>query len=245
LSKDELENRAARDNRQLVDPPKPFDSWFEVDVALELLRRGYVVYTQYEVAGKFIDLVVEGGKARMAVECDGDHWHGVDHYEADMQRQRRLERCGWAFFRVREAAFYANKEDAIRGLWEALEDRGIRPAYEKMPDDSQFSDEAEDESKPLDSEDKSDDGPRSQRRPDDVSMEEVQEVILRVLANCPNTSCTEHSIASRVLREFRIVTRGKPYADFERFVLRCVSILAVRGQLELYKAKNKRLRLCK
>jgi very-short-patch-repair endonuclease len=123
----ELERRAAQDNRVIVKPPHPFDSWFEVDVALELLRKGFIVTPQFEVAGKRIDLVVEGGQARLAVECDGDEWHGADRYEADMQRQRMLERCGWEFFRVRECAFYANKEEALQGLWRALEERGIRP----------------------------------------------------------------------------------------------------------------------
>jgi hypothetical protein len=44
-----------------------------------------------------------------------------------MQRQRQLERCRWEFFRVRESAFYANKEDALVGLWRVLEERGIFP----------------------------------------------------------------------------------------------------------------------
>lgn len=74
-----------------------------------------------------IDLVVEGGQARLAVECDGDNWHGADRYEDDMQRQRQLERCGWQFFRVRESAFYANKDDALARLWRVLEERGIFP----------------------------------------------------------------------------------------------------------------------
>ena len=108
-----------------MNPPAPFESWFEVDVALEILRKGFTVLAQHEVAGKRIDLVVEGGQARLAVECDGDYWHGADRYEADMQRQRQLERCGWEFFRVREAAFYSNKENALVGLWQALEERGI------------------------------------------------------------------------------------------------------------------------
>lgn len=125
IDRDELERRAAQDNRGIVKPPPPFDSWFELDVALELLRRGFTVLAQYEVAGKRIDLVVEGGRVRLAVECDGDHWHGADHYEADMQRQRQLERCGWEFFRVREAAFYANRVDALKDLWRVLEERGI------------------------------------------------------------------------------------------------------------------------
>lgn len=125
IDRDELERRAAQDNRRVVNPPAPFDSWFEVDVALELLRKNFTVLAQHEVAGKRIDLVVEGGHARLAVECDGDNWHGADRYESDMQRQRQLERCGWEFFRVRESAFYSNKENALAELWQALEDRGI------------------------------------------------------------------------------------------------------------------------
>ncbi len=135
IDRDELERRATQDNRRVVKPPAPFDSWFEVDVALELLRKGYDVLAQHEVAGKRIDLVVEGGKTRLAVECDGDNWHGADRYEADMQRQRQLERCGWEFFRVRESAFYSNKVDALKGLWDALEERGI------LPQDACVSDE--------------------------------------------------------------------------------------------------------
>jgi len=241
LTKDELEIRAARDNRQLVEPPKPFDSWFEVDVALELLRRDYIVYSQHEVAGKFIDLVVEGGKARLAVECDGDRWHGADNYEADMERQRRLERCGWAFYRVREAAFYANKEDALRGLWDALEERGIHQASTQPPKEVEPEDDEEtiDDIEEVQPEVVAGNG----RRPEDVPAAEVQQMIVKALTTCPNATCTEHSITSRVLKELGILTRGKPYADFERRVMRSVETLAMRGQLERYKAKNKRLRL--
>ena len=245
LTKDELEMRAARDNRQLVEQPNPFGSWFEVDVALELLRRNYIVYAQHEVAGKFIDLVVEGGKARLAVECDGDRWHGADNYEEDMDRQRRLERCGWAFFRVREAAFYANKEEALRGLWDALEERGIHPASAQPPEEAEPEEEPDDEEETT--KDIEEDEPEAVagngRRPEDVPAAEVQEMIVKALAKCPNTTCTEHSITSRVLKELGILTRGKPYADFERRVMRSVAVLAMRGQLERYKAKNKRLRL--
>jgi len=127
FERDELERRATQDNRGIVKPPRPFDSWFEVDVAMELVRKGFSVNPQFEFAGKWIDLVVEGGQARLAVECDGDQWHGVDHYEQDMQRQRQLERCDWEFFRVRESAFYSNREQALKGLWRVLEERGIYP----------------------------------------------------------------------------------------------------------------------
>ncbi|MBN2578197.1 MAG: AAA family ATPase [Pirellulales bacterium] len=127
IYREELERRAAQDNRLIVKPPEPFESWFEVDVALEILHKGFIVLAQYEVARKRIDIVVEGGQARLAVECDGDNWHGADRYEDDMQRQRQLERCGWEFFRVRESAFYSNRDNAIAGLWRMLEERGIFP----------------------------------------------------------------------------------------------------------------------
>ena len=127
IDRDELDRLARVENRQIVNPPNPFESWFELDVGLEIARRGFNVIPQYEVANRRIDLVVEGGNARLAVECDGDAWHGPDEYEADMFRQRQLERCGWAFFRVRQSAFIHDKDRALEGLWRALEERDIFP----------------------------------------------------------------------------------------------------------------------
>ena len=96
---DRLE-REARSRWLPGNQPEPYESWFEVDVALELLRRRFAVHPQAEVAGYRIDLVVRGADARLAVECDGDAWHGADRYEQDMARQRQLERAGWTFIRT-------------------------------------------------------------------------------------------------------------------------------------------------
>jgi very-short-patch-repair endonuclease len=123
---DRLE-REARAPRRLGTQPDPYESWFEVDVALELLRRKFRVYPQVEVAGRRIDLVVEGLDARIAVECDGDEWHGPEQYERDMARQRQLERAGWTFVRVRESDFYADRQRAVSAVVEACEELGIRP----------------------------------------------------------------------------------------------------------------------
>lgn len=123
---DRLE-REARGARRLGSQPDPYESWFEVDVALELLRRKFRVRPQVEVAGRRIDLVVEGLDARIAVECDGDEWHGPEQYEQDMARQRQLERAGWTFVRVRESDFYADRQRAVNAVVEACEELGIRP----------------------------------------------------------------------------------------------------------------------
>ena len=56
--------------------------------------------------GYRIDLVVTGGESRLAVECDGDEWHGAEQFEKDLARQQDLERVGWRFVRIRESEFY-------------------------------------------------------------------------------------------------------------------------------------------
>lgn len=259
IDRDELERRAAQDNRRIVNPPAPFDSWFEVDVALELLRKDFTVLAQHEVAGKRIDLVVEDGQARLAIECDGDNWHGADRYESDMQRQRQLERCGWEFFRVRESAFYSNKEYALAGLWQALEDRGIfscsrcgntSPENDFEEDDfNEFDSEtAEDDDSVYDDKDDSasdsdNSGSPSGRRAKEISAAEIQDAILSALSKCPNHSCTLHSVTSRVLKEVGVLTRGNPRLEFKRRVMRGVDSLEKRGSIEKYKAKNQRIRL--
>jgi len=260
IERDELERRAALDNRRVVSPPAPFESWFEVDVALELLRRDFTVIPQYEVASKRIDLVVEGGQSRLAVECDGDNWHGADRYEADMQRQRQLERCGWEFFRIRESAFYSNRDDALTGLWQALEERGIfsvsrqrhTPSEEDLEDDdlSGFdSDAADDDENICDGEissgDADSDFSPSGRRAEEITNEEIQIAIRSALAKCPNHSCTLHSLTSRILKEVGVLTRGNPRKIFERRLMRCLNALEELGVIEKYKAKNNRIRLLK
>lgn len=124
----ELQHLAATADRERMPPPEPFESWFELDVFLRIVARGYRVLPQYEVAGYRIDLVVDGMDRRMAVECDGDRWHGPDQYEQDMTRQRMLERSGWRFFRVRASAFSLNPEAALEDLWNILQREGVYPS---------------------------------------------------------------------------------------------------------------------
>jgi very-short-patch-repair endonuclease len=107
---------------------EPFDSLFEQRVYNRIVDRGYPVFPQYEALGYRIDLVVMGAHGRLAVECDGDQWHGPDAYERDLARQRDLERCGWRFFRIPGSSFDVDQADALSGLWEMLRDEEIHPS---------------------------------------------------------------------------------------------------------------------
>lgn len=106
----------------------PFDSLFEQRVYNRIIDRGYTVHAQYAAQGYNIDMVIIGAKGKLAVECDGDFWHGPDAYEADLARQRELERCGWEFFRIRESLFYADMPSSLAKLWSTLDELDIRTA---------------------------------------------------------------------------------------------------------------------
>ncbi|MHA6523537.1 AAA domain-containing protein [Tessaracoccus sp. G1721] len=107
---------------------EPFDSLFEQRIHNRIADRGYTVVPQMEALGYRLDLVVVGARARLAVECDGDTWHGPDAYERDLARQRELERCGWRFFRVRESSFYVDPAAALAPLWTLLDKMDIHPS---------------------------------------------------------------------------------------------------------------------
>jgi very-short-patch-repair endonuclease len=130
LSVHELRRKAYESDRSMSRPPVPFDSWFEVDVFLRITDRGFRVLPQYELASKRIDLLVEGMRGRLAVECDGDRWHGLEQWEQDVARQRMLERCGLEFWRLRASTFYRDPQRATEPLWQLLDHRGIRPEGE-------------------------------------------------------------------------------------------------------------------
>ena len=122
-----LRELAARPGRGNARPPSPFDSWFEVDVYLDIISRGYRVIPQYELGGYRIDLVVEGLRGRLAVECDGDYWHGPEKYLDDLARQQTLERAGMEFWRVRGSTYARDPEGALSDLWTTFEGLKVFP----------------------------------------------------------------------------------------------------------------------
>ena len=73
-------------------------------------------------------MVVEGkNDARLAVECDGDRYHGAEKWVDDMHRQRVLERAGWVFWRCFASSFIRRRKDILDDLLKSLAARGIEP----------------------------------------------------------------------------------------------------------------------
>ncbi len=104
------------------------ESGFERDVLDRLLALGYRVEPQVGSEGFRIDLVVEDLQGRrLAVECDGDRFHGPDRWRDDMRRQRILERVGWRFWRCFASSFYRDPDGVMADLVATLERQGIAP----------------------------------------------------------------------------------------------------------------------
>jgi len=112
-------NKELIDNQELSEP---FESKFEQEIYKSIRAKGFWVIPQYKVAQYRIDLVVVlRNGIKIAVECDGDTFHGNEQYKADMFRQRELERFGWQFFRIRASLFYTNPVSSLEPLWDILE----------------------------------------------------------------------------------------------------------------------------
>lgn len=110
------------------------ESPFEREVFDILVARGYRVVPQVPVGSYRLDMVVEGDTdSRLAIECDGDRYHGPDQWDSDMRRQRILERAGWRFWRCFASTFVLHKEDVVRDLIDTLTAHGIQPSSVDAP----------------------------------------------------------------------------------------------------------------
>jgi very-short-patch-repair endonuclease len=104
------------------------DSDFERDVGRCLLDRGYRVRPQVPVGPFRIDFVVEGDRGRrLAVELDGDRYHGPERWAEDQYRQRALERLGWVFWRCWGSHWLSDRQGSLDDLLATLGRMGIEP----------------------------------------------------------------------------------------------------------------------
>ncbi|MET7832074.1 AAA domain-containing protein [Micromonospora sediminicola] len=103
------------------------DSDFEREVLRRILRRGYRPLPQFRIGGYRIDFVLPAPDGRrLAIECDGDAYHGPDQWESDMRRQAVLERVGnCVFVRIRGSVFSRDPEAALEPLWQRIDKLGI------------------------------------------------------------------------------------------------------------------------
>lgn len=116
-----------------------FESPFEKAVYTRLVQAGYRVRPQVPVGGFRLDLVVEGSHGRkLAVECDGDRFHTLEQWPADMARQRTLERVGWRFWRCFASNWYRDPEGCFQELVATLSDQGVEPGEAGLSRDEQW-----------------------------------------------------------------------------------------------------------
>jgi very-short-patch-repair endonuclease len=103
-------------------------SGFEKEFARRMLELGYRLHAQVPVAGYSLDFVIEGtDNARLAVELDGDKYHGPERWAQDIHRQKALERLGWRFWRCWGSNWVADPNDCLMDLKSMLDEMGIEP----------------------------------------------------------------------------------------------------------------------
>lgn len=110
-------------------------SELEKAVLRRLVQAGYRVVPQWKVGYYSIDLVVEGGGKRLAIECDGDRYHPIEKLSEDMARQAVLERLGWSFVRIRGSHFLRDPDSAMDPVFRRLEALGISPEGQRAEDE--------------------------------------------------------------------------------------------------------------
>ena len=105
------------------------DNDFERAVLRRLRERGLQPIPQFRIGAFRIDFVLPAPDGRrLAIECDGDRYHGADAFAADLRRQAILERVGNAtFVRLRSSVFHRDPDVALTPVWERAAEFGILP----------------------------------------------------------------------------------------------------------------------
>ena len=231
------------------------ESEFERNVYTDISSKGYKVVPQVRVAGKRIDLVIEGMRARLAVECDGDKWHGADRWDEDMERQRTLERCGWKFWRVRGSEYYRDPEGALNLLWDTLEGMKIYPhgvdtnseESEQVADEELVADQYDDETDEIEAEEvntvtreeQADFSEPSIATVRDLNPANIRKIIICLLQE---KSRGKDLLPTAVIKRAGLTIRGQNRSKIVSRINRVANKMLREGETEQYKTR-KRIRL--
>jgi very-short-patch-repair endonuclease len=107
--------------RESGQRPRPFESWFELDIFLCLVDFGYQVSPQQRIGPYRVDMLLPDFVPKVVVECDGDAFHGEDRRKEDEVRERWLQSHGYRVLRFRYSDFLSKPGAIKRGLKETLE----------------------------------------------------------------------------------------------------------------------------
>lgn len=107
-------------NRSKTARPRPFDSWFEIDVFLYVTGLGHKVIPQKRIGNYRVDLLLPDFVPQLVIECDGDRFHGPDRLYADEVREAELLKRGYHLLRFSYSDFLAKPHAIKSGLVEIL-----------------------------------------------------------------------------------------------------------------------------
>jgi len=108
-------------NRGAGRRPRPFESWFELDVFLFLDGLGFEAQPQRKVGRYRVDLLLPELVPPLVIECDGDGYHTGERADRDRDRERQLQAQGYQVLRVKSSDFKGRPEVTRRAIAQELE----------------------------------------------------------------------------------------------------------------------------
>jgi very-short-patch-repair endonuclease len=116
-----------RELQKRLSQADPRSKEFQGVVLRRLMEKEYNVMPEFPAGAYSIDLVVTGNGRRLAIECDGEQFHGPEKLQGDLERQAVLERLGWTFVRIRGSLFFRDQERAMQPVFSRLQELNITP----------------------------------------------------------------------------------------------------------------------
>jgi very-short-patch-repair endonuclease len=110
-------------------PERALETDFQRAVWQRLVEAGLKPVPQFRIGAFRIDFVVNAPDGRrLAVECDGERFHGAETFAQELRRQAILERVGnCVFVRLRASLFHRDPDAAMAPVWQRAEELGLSP----------------------------------------------------------------------------------------------------------------------